>query len=138
MLLVALDTLTEFGAFALLRFRTFTTELYAQYRIGLDGPETSLIALVLVGLCLMLLIAELKVRGRARYARIGAGARRAAAPLPLGAWRWPALALISLLVLATLGVPVGMVVYWLFQHAHAATSPVAPSSTALLGATLLL
>ncbi len=135
-LLVALDTLTEFGAFALLRFRTFTTELYAQYRIGLDGPETSLLALVLVGLCLILLIAELKVRGRARYARIGAGARRAAAPLPLGAWRWPALALISLLVLATLGVPVGMVVYWLFQHAHAATSPVAPSSTALLGATL--
>ena len=47
-LLVALDTLTEFGAFALLRFRTFTTELYAQYRTGLAGPETSLLALVLV------------------------------------------------------------------------------------------
>src|SRR3984957_19594631 len=38
-LLVALDTLVEFGAFALLRFRTFTTELYAQYRTGLAGPE---------------------------------------------------------------------------------------------------
>lgn len=39
MLLVALDTLIEFGAFSLLRFRTFTTELYAQYRTGLDGPN---------------------------------------------------------------------------------------------------
>ena len=48
-LLVALDTLIEFGAFALLRFRTFTTELYAQYRTGLDGPESSLLALVLIG-----------------------------------------------------------------------------------------
>ena len=31
-LLVALDTLNEFGAFALLRFETFTTEIYAQYQ----------------------------------------------------------------------------------------------------------
>ena len=38
-LLVALNTLTEFGAFALLRFRTFTTELYAQYRTGLPAPR---------------------------------------------------------------------------------------------------
>ena len=80
-LLVALDTLTEFGAFALLRFRTFTTELYAQYRIGLDGPETSLLALVLVALCLALLIAELRVRGRARYARVGAGAQTRRLPV---------------------------------------------------------
>ena len=65
-LLVALDTLTEFGAFALLRFRTFTTELYAQYRTGLVGPESSLLALVLVALCLALLFAEFQVRGDAR------------------------------------------------------------------------
>jgi iron(III) transport system permease protein len=135
-LLVALDTLTEFGAFALLRFRTFTTELYAQYRIGLDGPETSVLALVLLGLCLVLLVAELRVRGRARYARVGAGARRTGAPMRLGRMRGPVLCLLAILVLATLGVPVGMVVYWLFQHAHAATSPVAPSPTALFGATL--
>ena len=135
-LLVALDALTEFGAFALLRFRTFTTELYAQYRIGLDGPETSLLALVLVGLCLALLVAELHVRGRARYARVGAGTRRAGAPAPLGRMRWPVLFLLSALVAATLGVPVGMVVYWLLHHAQAATSPVAPSLPEILAATL--
>ncbi len=135
-LLVALDTLTEFGAFALLRFRTFTTELYAQYRIGLDGPETSLLALVLVALCLALLIAELRVRGRARYARVGAGARRAGSPSRLGSLRVPVLCMLAALVFATLGVPVGMVVYWLFRHAQAATSPVAPSLAALFDATL--
>ena len=135
-LLVALDVLTEFGAFALLRFRTFTTELYAQYRIGLDGPETSLLALVLIGLCLALVVAELQVRGRARYARVGGGARRAVAPIRLEGMRWPILCLLSALVVATLGVPVGMVIYWQLQHAQAAISPVAPSVPALLHATL--
>ncbi len=43
-LLVALNTLVEFGAFALLRFRTFTTELYAEYRTGQDGAESALVA----------------------------------------------------------------------------------------------
>src|SRR5271163_4734137 len=43
MLLVALKTLSEFGAFALLRFQTFTTELFAQFRTGFDGPDLSLL-----------------------------------------------------------------------------------------------
>ena len=68
MLLVALDILIEFGAFALLRFRTFTTELYAEYRTGLDGPESSLLAIVLIVLCVACLVGEVKVRGGARYA----------------------------------------------------------------------
>ena len=135
-LLVALDTLTEFGAFALLRFRTFTTELYAQYRIGFDGPETSLIALVLVALCLVLLYAELRVRGDRRYARVGGGTRRSATPTPLGWTRAPVLAALAALAVATLGVPIGMIVYWLLQHPQAATSPVAPTAAAVVRATL--
>lgn len=134
-LLVALDTLVEFGAFALLRFRTFTTELYAQYRTGLDGPESSLLALVLIALCLICLAAELRVRGQARYARVGRGARRIAPPARLGWMRWPALAAFAALTGATLGAPVGMVGYWLLQHAQAATSPVAPSLPLLFDAT---
>jgi iron(III) transport system permease protein len=135
-LLVALDTLTEFGAFALLRFRTFTTALYAQYRTGLAGPETSLLALVLVALCLALLFAEFRVRGEARYARVGAGAKRSIAAAPLGKARLPVLAALSALAVATLGVPIGMIAYWLFQHVQAATSPVAPAAPALIRATL--
>ena len=104
-LLVALDVLIEFGAFALLRFRTFTTELYAQYRTGLDGPESSLLALVLIALCLVCVVGELNVRGRARYARVGSGARRIAAPVRLGWMRWPALLAFAALTMATLGVP---------------------------------
>ncbi len=135
-LLVALDVLIEFGAFALLRFRTFTTELYAQYRTGLDGPESSLLALVLIALCLVCVVGELKLRGQARYARVGSGARRIAAPVPLGWVRWPAVLGFVALTTATLGVPLGMIGFWLTQHAQAATSPVAPSWPALFDATV--
>jgi iron(III) transport system permease protein len=135
-LLVALDVLIEFGAFALLRFRTFTTELYAQYRTGLDGPESSLLALVLIALCLVCVVGEMNVRGRARYSRVGSGARRIAATARLGWIRWPAFVAFAALTMATLGVPLGMIGYWLMQHSQAATSPVAPSWTLLFDATL--
>ena len=136
MLLVALNVLVEFGAFTLLRFRTFTTELYAEYRTGFDGPGASLLAVVLLVLCLAFLFAEQRVRGHARYARIGRGTRRLSTPLLLGWARLPVLAGFFLLVLATLGVPLGMILYWLTQHGTAAISPAAVSAARLLDATL--
>jgi iron(III) transport system permease protein len=135
MLLVALNTLVEFGAFALLRFRTFTTQLYAQYRTGLDGPDSSLLAVVLIVLCLACLLAEHRVRGRGRYARIGGGTRRHVTPARLGLARYPVLAGFAGLVVATLGVPIGMIGFWLFQHAQVASSPVIPSLPLLAHAT---
>ena len=135
MLLVALDTLVEFGALSLLRFRTFTTEIYAEYRTGFDPSEIALLAMILLALCLVCLAAELWVRGGARYARVGRGTRRAATPHRLGRARYPVLAGFALLVAATLGVPLGMITYWLTQHGSAAIAPEAVSAAALLSAT---
>ena len=135
LLLVALNTLVEFGAFALLRFRTFTTEIYAQYRTGLDGPDAAVLAMVLVALCLLCLWAESRLRGRARYARVGLGTRRPATLLRLGWRRLPVLVAFIALALLTLGVPLGMLVFWTAQHGAAATTPVLASAAALVGAT---
>jgi iron(III) transport system permease protein len=135
-LLVALKTLSEFGAFALLRYETFTTELFAQFRTGFDGPPLSLLAVVLLVLCVACLIGEMKVRGRARYARVGAGTRRNTRLAPLGWTRWPVLIGFVALTLATLGTPLGMVGFWLTQHASAATSRSAPTLARLFDATL--
>jgi len=135
MLLVALNVLVEFGAFALLRFRTFTTELYAEYRTGFNGPGEALLALVLLSLCLFCLFAELRIRGLARYARIGSGVRRPAAPLSLGRAHLAVLALFALLALAALGVPLGMILYWLTRHASAAVTPAEVSLEGLAEAT---
>lgn len=123
MLLVALSTLSEFGAFTLLRFRTFTTEIYAEYRISFDGGGTSLLACLLIVACLICVAAELRVRGGARYDQTHRGARRAVARYALGRWRWPVLAGFSALAIATLGVPLGMIGYWLTQQSAQAVTP---------------
>jgi iron(III) transport system permease protein len=135
MLLVALNVLVEFGAFALLRFRTFTTELYAQYRTGLAGPESALLATVLIVLCLFCLGLELKVRGRRSTVSLTRGARRVAARYRLGLFKGPALLFLVGLAVATLGVPLGMILFWLTQHNAAATSAVGVSWPLVLQAT---
>ncbi|MGH7152939.1 MAG: ABC transporter permease, partial [Acetobacteraceae bacterium] len=136
MLLVALHMLGEFGAFALLRFRTFTTELYAEYRTGFNGPSASLLAVVLLVLCLLCVIAEVRVRAASRYARIGRGAQRHSAPFELGWMVLPTVGFLAALTVAALGVPLGMILYWLTQHGSAAITPAAVSVARLFAATL--
>lgn len=134
MLLVALDVLVEFGAFSLLRFRTFTTEIYAEYRTGFNGPEASLLAVVLIALCILFLVAEMRVRGSAQYARLGAGTRRKAVPYELGWAGIPVAAGFILIAIVALGVPLGMIAFWLTQHSAAAISPVMASGGLLISA----
>jgi iron(III) transport system permease protein len=118
-LIVALHLLQEFGAFSMLRFDTFTTAIYQQYQLSFDGPAASLLAAVLLVLCLLLLGGEVGLRGRARYARVGSGAARALPHRSLGRARVPALAGFAVLVGAGLGVPLGTVSYWLARGGSA-------------------
>jgi len=133
-LLVALDVLVEFGAFALLRFRTFTTAIYGACRAGFSGAEPAVLAMVLLVLCVACLTAEFLVRGRARYGRIAHGVRRRAAGYALGRWQWPVQAAFAGWAGLTIGVPVGMILYWLAQPGDVATAPVAATFGAVADA----
>jgi iron(III) transport system permease protein len=135
MLLVALDTLVEFGAFALLRFRTFTTAIYSAYRAGFSGAEPALLAMVLLLLCLLCLAAEYLVRGGARYGRLARGTRRPATRHALARRSRLGLAgLFALWGVLTIGVPLGMILYWLAQPGDAATAPAAATLAAVTAA----
>jgi len=134
-LLVALSVLSEFGAFALLRFRTFTTEIYAEYRASFDGAGAALLACVLVLLCLICLVAEFKVRGLARYDRLDRGTRRSATRYELGRAKWLVWIGFAGLTVTTLGVPLGMIGYWLLQHSEAAVTPAEFSMEQLISTT---
>lgn len=113
-LLIAVHLLAEYGAFAMLRFSTFTTAIFEQFQATFNGAAGSTLAGVLILLCLVLIVGESAARGNARYARIGSGAQRASAPRHLGAWAIPAnVGLIALAVLA-LGVPVWTILRWLW------------------------
>jgi iron(III) transport system permease protein len=113
-LLIGVHLLAEFGAFAMVRFDTFTVAIFQQYQVTFDGAAGSMLAGVLVVLCLALLVAEALARGTARYARIGAGAPRAATPIHLGRNMIPATVGLALLAVLALGVPVWTILRWLW------------------------
>lgn len=112
-LLVGLHLLAEFGALQMLRFPTFTTAIYDQYRSSFNGPAANMLAGVLVAICLILLLMELRVVGRASYARVGGGVARSADRHRLGRLTAPALLAVATLVGLALVVPIGSLVYWL-------------------------
>jgi iron(III) transport system permease protein len=116
-LLVGLHLLAEFGALQMLRFPTFTTAIYDQYRSAYDGESANMLASVLVMLCVVLLVAEIRLRGHRRYARVGSGAARAVQPVRLGFLAIPAtVAVLGVVVLAP-GVPLVSLAYWLLVGA---------------------
>jgi iron(III) transport system permease protein len=113
-LLIGVHLLAEYGAFAMLRFSTFTTAIFEQFQATFDGAAGATLAGVLVLLCLILLVTEAALRGNARFARIGSGAPRAATPIHLGPWTIPAAAGLATLTVLALGVPVWTLLRWLW------------------------
>ncbi|MBI4336877.1 MAG: iron ABC transporter permease [Chloroflexi bacterium] len=112
-LLVALYTLSDFGAVSLLRFDSFTRVIYLQYQSSFDRTLAAVFSLVLVALAAALLVLEARTRGKARYHRSTVGVLRPPRTVALGHWRWPALGFCALLVSAALLMPVAVLAYWL-------------------------
>ncbi|MGH2904474.1 MAG: ABC transporter permease [Solirubrobacteraceae bacterium] len=118
-LLVALVLLAEYGAFEILGYQTFTTEIFTEFSVSFNVPTASALSLVLVLLSLLVLTGEGLARGRGRLSRSGPLAPRPASRHRLGAARAPALAGFFVLVGLALGVPVGASVYWILRAGHA-------------------
>jgi iron(III) transport system permease protein len=119
-LLVALHLLAEYGAFAMIRFDTFTTAIMVQYQSTFNGAAGNMLASVLVFFCLLLLLAEVRSRGTARYARIGPGAQARALRLPLHVYQLPAQLFLLALTALAFGLPLFFVLRWVASGGTAA------------------
>jgi iron(III) transport system permease protein len=120
--LVALVLLAEYGAFEILGYQTFTTEIFTEFQVSFDIPTACALSLVLVALSIVILGGDLMARGRGRVARTGAFAQRTGHRHRLGRATVPVLAAFVALVGLALGVPIGASVYWMFEGgAHALT-----------------
>ncbi|KOY02398.1 ABC transporter permease [Pseudomonas nunensis] len=75
-LLVGLHLLAEYGLYAMIRFDTFTTAIFDQFKSTFNGPAAHMLAGVLALCCLAMLTVESAARGSARYARVGSGSAR--------------------------------------------------------------
>jgi iron(III) transport system permease protein len=112
-LLVALVMLAEYGAFEILGYRTFTTEIFTEFD-SYSFAASCALSLVLVALSLVILAGETVCRGRnTRITRTGPMVQRRSPPHRLGKARWPVLAGFAALILLALGVPVGSAIYWM-------------------------
>ncbi len=124
MLLVGLYLLAEYGAFAILRYRTFATAIYNQYSLGFDSQAASILTLVLCLIGVIFLAGESRV-GRASHP--GRVSSRPPTRARLGVARPVALVAVLGLCGAAVGVPVGAVIHWMIRG----TSTTLPSASVL-------
>ncbi len=111
-LLVALYTLSDFGAVSLMRFNSFTQVIYTQYQASFDRSLAALLSLLLVLLTVGILFLERRTRGKARFYRSSAGTPQPARLILLERWKWPALIYCVAVIVVALLIPIGTLIYW--------------------------
>jgi iron(III) transport system permease protein len=111
-LLVALYTLSDFGAVSLLRYETFTWAIFIQYEGSLNRILGAALSLVLVMVALGLVGLEGLTRTRSRYYRSDQGASRPIRVSRLRKWRWPALAFCTLVAMLSVVLPTVVLGFW--------------------------
>ncbi len=112
-LIVAIYVLGDFGAIALMRYEVFSYAIYTQYSGAFDRTYAAWLSLMLLILAMAPVLLEGHLLRRARYARTGTGVKRNLRRISLGAWRIPALGFVAIIFVASIGLPFGMLAYWL-------------------------
>lgn len=109
-LLIALYTLSDFGAVSIVRYNTFTLSIYNAYRGLFDRTVAASLATVLVLLTVGLIVLESQLSARLRSSRTRPS--RPPELVALGRWRFPATLAVLLLAGANLLTPLAVVVHW--------------------------
>jgi iron(III) transport system permease protein len=111
-LLVALYSLSDFGAVAAMRHEVFTWVIYGAYRAGFNPTRAATLSMVLLAAALTLTFAETLVRGRSNTASSRPTMWRGKTHSPRS---WTVTAIVgSILVLVpSVGVPVLTVIGWM-------------------------
>ena len=129
--LVALALLAKYGAFEILRYQTLTTEIFFESERSYNIPVASSLSLLLVVLSIAVLGGDALARGKGQLVRSARGTR-AGTVHRLGRWTVPVLLGFTTLAILALGVPIGVLVYWMVQG----NTSTLPASTSLIGAAL--
>jgi iron(III) transport system permease protein len=132
-LLVCLYLLGEYGAFAAMRFQTFATAIYTEYKVAYNVASASVLALMLCVLAVLVVGGEARVSGRQPTTRSAVDGR-VAAPIRLGRYVFPAVGSLVGVLAVALGVPLFALVYWIGRG----NSSTLPSASIFSGARLTL
>ena len=94
--------------------------IFVRYGTSFDRTGAAILGVILAGLSLLVLAAEAFARQRYQR-RLAARKLAPPRPIPLGRWRWVAMAFLAFVVLVSLVLPVGVLVYWLIRGWRAGT-----------------
>ena len=123
-LIVALAVLSEYGAFEILGFRTFTTQIFTEFHVGFNHAAAAR--------AVARARADLPRRARSARRWRAAAPARTARPVPrrgaigrhrLGRATLPVLLGFVALVGLALGVPIGTLVYWMVRGSSSTLPP---------------
>jgi iron(III) transport system permease protein len=126
-LIVVLVLVSEYGAFEIVRFQTFTTEVFTEFQVNPNAASALSIPLVLIGV--LVVIGESLVPVPRSSSRPGI---RRPKLVPLGSGALGVSAAFVLLVGLAVAVPVGALIYWMAASQHATL----PAQATVLQATL--
>jgi iron(III) transport system permease protein len=119
--LVVLTVISEYGAFEVLRYQTFTTEIFNEF--GFEPQAAAALSVPLVLLGLLALSAE-GIIGRRGAPAVRPAARLARPTARLRPGTAAITAALSVWAILGVGVPVGTLFYWIAQS-HSTTLPAA-------------
>ncbi len=123
-LLVATYVLADFGSVSILRVQTLTRSIATSLDNSFSRLVPVTMSLLLVMVSAVVVLAEIRSRGRSRYARTGSGAARTTPRVALqGASAVAAAGGLVLLAAAALGVPLVSLVRWLLVGSSATWDP---------------
>jgi iron(III) transport system permease protein len=126
-LIVVLVLISEYGAFEIVRFQTFTTEVFTEFQVNPDAAGALSIPLVLIGV--LVVLGESLVPVPRSSARPGI---RRPKLIPLGFGAVGVSAAFAVLVALAVAVPVGALIYWMATSLHTTL----PAQATVLQATL--
>ena len=111
--LVIFTVISEYGAFEILRYQTFTTEIFTEFKFDPQAAGALSVPLVCLGLLVLAVDGFLPRRA--------AASMRTGQMSPPGQRSWrsvPMLVGLTSLVLLGVGVPIGTLIYWMAQSQH--------------------
>lgn len=110
-MLVILHVVADFGVVSLMGFDTFSRQLWTMYNTS-TAQETAPVAMLLLGLACIFIAIEMAFLRKIRLDRAGIGVARKQALFRLGFWHVPAFLLFAIILLISVIVPAGTVIYW--------------------------
>jgi iron(III) transport system permease protein len=123
--LVVLTVISEYGAFEILRYQTFTTAIFTEFQFDSQAAGALAIPLVLLGLLVLVIEGVMPRRSVTRL-----GPKRAVKRSALGRMTAPAWLGLGALAGLGVGVPIGTIVYWMAQSQHTTLPAAATLSSA--------